>query len=267
MAAIEIHPGLNSTPAPILSTANITKTRFWPRVTAMSESRRRPSVGSMIPCCGESPAPSTAAGIASRWKAPPRSSGRSRSIILRWRWITGAISASGSVFSVALRTSGGYSGGGYPKTYFVGGNTNRIGNISVDENVYQVENLYFSSVVTPLRDTIIMNWPAHGTPSPMSRCVFLSSIIFVMRYPLHVGLSQVSGALFLDAGAAWSDHDGFKGATADGGSRLVGIKSGFGFGARANLGFLVLRYDLAWRTDFRTVAPHTKHYFSLGADF
>jgi len=173
----------------------------------------------------------------------------------------------GQRFSVALRTSGGYSGGGYPKTYFVGGNTNRIGNISVDENVYQVENLYFSSVVTPLRgyDYYELAGTRHAVANVEMRFPFID--YFVMRYPLHVGLSQVSGALFLDAGAAWSDHDGFKGATADGGSRLVGIKSGFGFGARANLGFLVLRYDLAWRTDFRTVAPHTKHYFSLGADF
>jgi outer membrane translocation and assembly module TamA len=88
-----------------------------------------------------------------------------------------------------------------------------------------------------------------------------------MRYPLRLGLSRITGALFLDMGAAWDDNSLFKGGTSDGGSRLVDIKSGFGFGARANLGFLVLRYDLAWKTDFRTVAPHTRHYFSLGADF
>ena len=90
---------------------------------------------------------------------------------------------------------------------------------------------------------------------------------FQMRYPLHLGLSRIVGALFFDMGAAWSEHDGFKGATSRGGNRLLGIKSGFGFGARANLGFLVLRYDMAWQTDFNSVAPHTKHYFSLGADF
>ena len=51
------------------------------------------------------------------------------------------------------------------------------------------------------------------------------------------------------------------------GEELKYIKSGFGFGARTNLGFLVFRYDMAWRTNFNSVEPHTKHYFSLGADF
>jgi hypothetical protein len=33
------------------------------------------------------------------------------------------------------------------------------------------------------------------------------------------------------------------------------------------LGFLLLRYDLAWKTDFGSVVAHPKSYFSLGADF
>jgi Tol biopolymer transport system component len=173
----------------------------------------------------------------------------------------------GRPFSLALRASGGYSGGSQPKTYFLGGSTNKIGTIRVGNDVYEIENLYFSSLITPLRG--YGYYDISGTRFALTNMEIHFPFIdyFLMRYPLRLGLSRVTGALFLDMGAAWGEHDDFKGATSQGGERFIGIKSGFGFGARANLGFLVLRYDLAWRTDFQKVAPHTRHYFSLGADF
>ena len=80
-------------------------------------------------------------------------------------------------------------------------------------------------------------------------------------------IGYVTGAIFLDFGAAW-EGDNFKGATSkDGDPRLEDIKSSFGFGIRANLGIFVLRYDLAWKTDYNTVAHHPEYYFSLGTDF
>ncbi len=169
--------------------------------------------------------------------------------------------------SFAFRLAGGISQGDNPKNYFVGGSTNKIGSISVAADVYEVENLYFSSVITPLRgyDYYELVGTRYAVTNMEIRFPFVD--YFLMRYPLRLGLSRITGSLFLDMGAAWSDDTEFKGATSLGGPRLVGIKSGFGFGARANLGFLILRYDLAWRTDFHSVEPHTKHYFSLGADF
>lgn len=173
----------------------------------------------------------------------------------------------GRWFSTALRASGGISNGDTPKRYYLGGNTNRIGSIHVDNSVYDINNLYFSQVVTPLRGYDY--YELEGTRYAVTNLELRFPLIdyFLMRYPLRIGLSSVVGALFMDLGAVWSDEAPFKGASAEGGFHLEGIKSGFGFGARANLGFLVLRYDVAWRTDYRTVAPHTKHYFSLGADF
>ena len=90
---------------------------------------------------------------------------------------------------------------------------------------------------------------------------------FIMRYPLPLAISQVKGVLFYDMGAAWYGSN-FKGGTSsDGKSRLQDIKAGFGFGMRMNLGFLLLRYDLAWATDFNSVSAHPTNYFSFGADF
>ncbi len=170
-------------------------------------------------------------------------------------------------FGFAFRLSGGISRGSNPKNYFLGGSTNKIGSVSVAADVYEVENLYFSAVITPLRgyDYYELVGTRYAVTNMEVRFPFID--YFLMRYPLRLGLSRITGTLFLDMGAAWSDDDAFKGATSKGGPRLVDIKSGFGFGARANLGFLILRYDLAWRTDFNSVEPHAKHSFSLGADF
>jgi Tol biopolymer transport system component len=172
----------------------------------------------------------------------------------------------GRPFSMAMRFSGGYSDGNSPKTYFVGGSTNKIGSISVGNDIYSIENLYFSSVVTPLRGYDYYDFQGNRYALANMELHFPFVEYFFMRYPLQLGLTHITGALFLDMGAAWYDNE-FKGGTTEGGSRLVDIKSGFGFGARVNLGFLLLRYDLAWKTDFRWVYPHTMHYFSLGADF
>ena len=75
--------------------------------------------------------------------------------------------------------------------------------------------------------------------------------------------------MFYDMGAVWDKDKPFKGATGATGAivRLQDIKAAFGFGVRANLGFLVLRFDTAWRTNLETVAERPKYYFSLGGDF
>jgi len=88
-----------------------------------------------------------------------------------------------------------------------------------------------------------------------------------MNFPLPFSIRYVTGAIFYDIGSAWDNDKTFKGGSTEGGAHLQDIKSSFGFGIRANLGFLVLRYDLAWLTDFNSVAAHPRYYFSLGADF
>jgi outer membrane translocation and assembly module TamA len=47
----------------------------------------------------------------------------------------------------------------------------------------------------------------------------------------------------------------------------VDLKGGYGFGMRVNLGFFLLRYDLAQPTDFASHTGGKKNYFSLGAEF
>ncbi len=172
-----------------------------------------------------------------------------------------------NLFSVAYRLSGGASWGKTPKRYFLGGTTNWIGQAVVNAQVYDVENLYFSDVVTPLRG--LDYYEISGTRYFLSNFEFRYPFIdyLKMNFPLPFSIRYVTGAIFNDLGAAWENDRMFKGGSSQGGAHLQDIKASFGFGVRANLGFLVLRYDLAWRTDFNSVAPHPKYYFSLGADF
>ncbi|MBD3401497.1 hypothetical protein GF420_01270 [candidate division GN15 bacterium] len=171
-------------------------------------------------------------------------------------------------FSMAFRVAFGASAGETPKLYFLGGTTNWIGTRTLDAKVYDVENLYFSDVITPLRG--YQYYEFSGNRFGLINWEFRFPMIqyFVMRYPLPIILANVNGAIFTDIGAAWNDNN-FKGGTsADGPSRLQDIKTGFGFGLRANLfGFVLLRYDLAWSTDFANVSDRPTSYFSFGADF
>ncbi len=171
------------------------------------------------------------------------------------------------LFSTALRFSGGGSWGKNPKRYFLGGTTNSIGSVVVADNVYEPENLYFAEVVTPMRG--FEYYELSGTRYLLSNLEFRYPFVEYLKlgFPLPMTLRYITGSLFYDMGATWDNDETFKGGSSQGGNHLQDIKSAFGFGVQANLGFLVLRYDLAWRTNFQTVVPHPKYYFSLGAGF
>jgi dipeptidyl aminopeptidase/acylaminoacyl peptidase len=169
-------------------------------------------------------------------------------------------------YGVALRAAGGVSDGANSKQYYLGGTSNWIGSALPGLDVYGVENLYFSKVVTPLRG--YNYYEVQGTRFAVANIEFRFPFIeyFAIRFPLPIVLSQMRGAMFLDVGAAWNDDKLFKGVTTDGEFRLSGIKTGFGYGARVNLGFMVMKFDQAWKTDLNKVSD-PKYYFSLGAEF
>ena len=171
-------------------------------------------------------------------------------------------------YDFAARWSGGVSGGENPKIFFLGGVSNWIGSTVNNAAVYQVEGLYFSELITPLRGFDYYEFS--GTRYALMNLEFRYPFIdyLQMRFPLPMTLAQVKGALFYDMGAAWYKGMPFKGGTSqDGPGRLQDIRAGFGFGLRANLGFLVLRFDTAWRTNLNTIGRRPRYYVSLGGDF
>ncbi len=170
-------------------------------------------------------------------------------------------------FSFAFRFSSGASFGTTPKLYFLGGTTNWIGRRVYDASVYDLKNLYFADVVTPLRG--VPYYELAGDRYGLINAEFRFPLIdyFAMRFPLPLVFSRIQGVLFSDIGTAWTGSN-FKGGTSVGGvNRLQDIKMGFGTGLRLNLGFLLLRYDIAWSTDMNSISPRTTSYFSAGADF
>ncbi|MDZ7360662.1 MAG: DPP IV N-terminal domain-containing protein [candidate division KSB1 bacterium] len=96
------------------------------------------------------------------------------------------------------------------------------------------------------------------------------------RFPLLPFLPPtadfLSGVAFADAAAAWGiDVPGlvkekFQPFSTEGGFHLQDLRGAFGLGARLNLGYLSLRYDVAWPTDLKNVSKPVK-MFSIGADF
>jgi Tol biopolymer transport system component len=175
----------------------------------------------------------------------------------------------GGRYSLALRVAGGISGGAQPKRFYLGGVSNWIGSTirRSDFDVYDIEGLYFSQLVTPFRGYDY--YELAGSKFALFNAEFRFPFVdyFVMRFPLPLVLTQVGGTLFADVGSAWDDNETFRGTTTDGGFRLNDIMAAFGYGLRANLGFVVLRFDQAWRTDIKTIADRPKFFFSLGADF
>jgi Tol biopolymer transport system component len=84
-----------------------------------------------------------------------------------------------------------------------------------------------------------------------------------LAFPLPIVMTSIRGSAFCDIGSVWNSDKEFQGMDHD---VLKDLKFGFGCGPRMNVGFAVLRFDIAWLTDFMQVSKPT-YYFSLTEDF
>jgi len=82
-------------------------------------------------------------------------------------------------------------------------------------------------------------------------------------FPIPLGLQNIRGSVFVDAGSVWDDNKDFRGIK-DG--KLQDIKLGYGFGPRLNLGYFVLKLDIAWQSDLSEISKPL-YYLSLTEDF
>ena len=84
-----------------------------------------------------------------------------------------------------------------------------------------------------------------------------------LGFPIPIGLQNIRGSLFADIGSVWDELDDFRGYKED---RLHDLILGFGFGPRIGLGFITVKLDIAWTSDFHeTTRPG--YYLSLSPDF
>ncbi|MBN2008618.1 PD40 domain-containing protein [candidate division KSB1 bacterium] len=180
----------------------------------------------------------------------------------------------GQDYNFVFRFAGGMSDGKDPRKFFLGGTdgwlnySTRYGGIRVDN----LEDIYFSSFELPLRGASY--YELMGNRFALTNIEFRFPFIryFIMGFPLPIGLQNIRGAIFTDIGNAWDwswkKSDAFLNRENNIFPRL-GEKMfmGYGFGARMNMGFFVLRFDVAWDTDLVSSSKDPKYYFSLGPEF
>lgn len=82
-----------------------------------------------------------------------------------------------------------------------------------------------------------------------------------LGFPLPIWIRNIRGAIFSDIGYVWDDYEDLKS------SKINDLKMGYGFGTRMNLGYFVLKFDWAWRSDQDLMKQKPSFYFSLNAEF
>jgi hypothetical protein len=152
------------------------------------------------------------------------------------------------------------------RRYFLGGSENWFNyDVNVENYSRNLNYSYYSSIVSPLRGWNYFDITGDRVLLMNSefRFPFIREVSTV--WPIPMQIRYINGALFLDAGYAWTGSGG----DAEGGNNILPpkIAGGYGFGMRANLGIFVLRYDRGWPTDFMGLWGKPINYFSLGAEF
>jgi len=175
----------------------------------------------------------------------------------------------GRNYSLALRAAGGGSFGANPQKFIVGGVDNWInrtfegGYVPLDN----AEDYLFLETGLPLRG---YNYNAAiGSRYAITNVELRYPLLaFLQAGPLPIGLQGISGALFIDAGAAWNEGGGFRAFTRqpDGSVVSKDLLMGTGTGARIFFLWFLLRFDVAWAWNVQGFSE-PKFYFSVGADF
>jgi hypothetical protein len=149
------------------------------------------------------------------------------------------------------------------RKFFLGGNENWL-TYSTNIAGYKanVNNFFYSEIVVPFRGWNYLD--LIGSKFAVINTEFRFPFIkeFSVVWPLPIALRYINGAVFVDAGNAWDKKDQLKSLPLP--KYLYG---GVGYGLRANLGVFVLRYDKAWRTDWKNYLDYPTEYWSLGAEF
>ncbi len=119
----------------------------------------------------------------------------------------------------------------------------------------------------------LRGWPYgefRGTKVALASVELRVPLIDYLRigFPLPMAVGGVRGALFFDAGAAWEDTPSFRAVRVrDGTLHLEDVRASYGITTSLNVGFTVLKWDLAWRTDLARNLGPARGYFSFGLDY
>jgi hypothetical protein len=140
-------------------------------------------------------------------------------------------------YAFALRAIGGYSSGDSPQYFDL-------------EGYYGVRA--YDSDLSGTKKALL---------SAELRFPFMEYI--AMAFPLPITIPNIRGAMFMDIGTVFSEFDEFRGMR-DG--KLNDLKLSYGWGPRLNLGYVVLRLDIAWLSDLSKISKPS-YFISLTEDF
>ncbi|KAA3652812.1 MAG: hypothetical protein DWQ10_18835, partial [Calditrichaeota bacterium] len=176
-------------------------------------------------------------------------------------------------YNIVFRFAGGASNGSDPQQFFLGGMDNWLNyKFQGDIRIEHPQSIYFSTFETPLRGA--KYYERVGDRFALMNLEFRFPLIryLILGWPLPLGVVNVRGALFSDIGTAWyhkdrKDLDLIHWRDLRLPQLGEDMVMGYGFGARAFVGFFLLRFDAAWKTDLVTNSAKPQYYFSLGAEF
>ena len=171
--------------------------------------------------------------------------------------------------SLALRISGGYSGGENPQRFFIGGTENWINRTfaTTEIPIESASDFAFLTAVLPLRGYDYSE--RIGTRYVLANMELRFPLI---RYLLTGGLpllfNNIIGVAFVDAGTAWYDNSKISLFSRNSNGNLItdDLLVGTGVGARVYFLYFLLRFDVAWAYNIEGFSS-PKFYFSLGGRF
>lgn len=176
-----------------------------------------------------------------------------------YTWVSGKV-------TLATRLAGGTSWGEEAQTFFLGG---AVPHRLLWGEVDSIDELlgFYMNYGDLLRgyDYASIQGRRYGLFSTEFRVPFINTL--ALDAPLPITFRNGRGVFFVDLGCAFDDISSFRGASTEGGFHLEDLKMGLGLGWRINLGYFLLKHDIAWRTDLGGISRKPKQHFSLGAEF
>jgi Tol biopolymer transport system component len=127
------------------------------------------------------------------------------------------------------------------------------------ENIHSVP---YSEVITPFRGWSYFELFGNHVAILNTELRFPIIDNISTPFPLPFYLKQINSAIFCDIGNAWNTSDTYKNLPLP--DKIYG---GVGFGLRANIGYFILKFDHAWKTDWKTFIGPTMDYVSIGSEF
>jgi Tol biopolymer transport system component len=108
-----------------------------------------------------------------------------------------------------------------------------------------------------------------GTHALLGNLEFRFPLIEQLRlgWPGRITLGGINGVAFLDAATVWSAERSPRFFSTAGGLHTQDLRLAFGFGARMNLGYFIIRYDFGQQTNLKKNTSTGQHFLSFGADF